>query len=282
MILAMDILRWVTVKALEGRTYAEMRVYDSSAMPADLKIKEETAPFISVYTDDADIELDDNSALNGTAQVFLLIEAAVGGPLAAAAAGETVPAARALKATDEGLEAAIGFIGRQVTQALAATDSPWAELWRMLVPRRTKIEIRRGGYGQDQKVYEAQRFASRIMRLTCEVCIEPVWGEGIEEGSVWDRFLTLCVGTNLAELATAVRDNFVMDTPPPSWEVVRKILMLTREGVDALGIAPALPDPDAPESEAPELTEIDARMKIIDEDTGQTLVVNDALAAINP
>ena len=56
MILGQDVLRLLTVKALKGRTWAGERVYDSPAQPADLKIAEERAPFIGVYTDDADAD----------------------------------------------------------------------------------------------------------------------------------------------------------------------------------------------------------------------------------
>src|SRR5512143_109458 len=72
--LVMDALRWLTVKSLRGRTWAGMRVFDSPATPADLRMETERAPFICVYVDDADL-----TGIGTTAEITadLLIEVAV-------------------------------------------------------------------------------------------------------------------------------------------------------------------------------------------------------------
>ena len=87
MILGQDVLRLLTVKALKGRTWAGGRVYDSPAQPADLKIEEERAPFIGVYTDDADADTQDDSLHNPDARVYLTIECAVADQIVVAPAG---------------------------------------------------------------------------------------------------------------------------------------------------------------------------------------------------
>ena len=130
MILGQDVLRLLTVKALKGRTWAGGRVYDSPAQAADLKIEEERAPFIGVYTDDADADTQDDSLHNPDARVYLTIECAVADQIVVAPAGPDAnahappggPHTTTLAQTDSGLELSIGFLSQQALQALLAVD----------------------------------------------------------------------------------------------------------------------------------------------------------------
>lgn len=270
MILAMDVLRWLAVKAIRGgNTWAGQNVFDSPAQPADLRLAENQAPFIAVYTDDCDIELEggfeqSNSLGLNSPIVFLIIECAVAAPMTVEDVREnqltdddddadTSPVQ--LSGTDPALEAQIAFISRQTVQALLQTNNPWSELFRELVTKFVKVEIRRGG-PDPERGHTAVRFASRVMRITVEILSEPVMGEGVtaQEHPFWHKFLTTAdADPELAEVADIVRAHFT-GAPIPSWRVAQKLLTLTRAGVDSLGITPAIiPD----EAEAPGFETVD-------------------------
>lgn len=283
MILAMDILRWVTLQALLGQTWAEQRVYDSPAEPVDVRIKEEQAPYISVYTDDADVTFIDpvnNVTYNigsAPADVWLVIEVAVNEPITVedprenqltdSDADSTLPAI-GLAATDQGMEATIGFISRQVNQALLATDNPWADLWRTLA-KPTEVQVRRGGSAQQEQGRPYIRFASRVMRYKCEVLMDPVYGAGLgDSDSFWSKLIALMLTRpDLTGLAELIRDHFVTPATLPSWRIAQKQLALTDEGIRGLFHTPQiLPGLIPDETEAPEST----RGSVFDLGTGQT------------
>ncbi len=258
--LTMDTLRWLTVKALRGRTWAGLAVYDSPGEPADLRMETERAPFIGVFTDDADFDLaaeqhaGAESLYDGGGTVYLVIEVSVAGQM------EDVPTRaddedqdpldpdmdRAVKdrgtlaATDAALEARIGFIARQAVDALCAPDNPWAELWRILAPGRGKVSIRRGGSGQDpDQPTQAVRFASRIIRMDLQVLGEPVKGEELPLDGFWFKFLQAAqADPDLGELANIVQDH-LDGTGEEKWLVKQRASMLTDRGVRGVGIGPA-------------------------------------------
>jgi hypothetical protein len=266
MIIGQDVLRLLTVKALRGATWAGPRVYDSPAQPADMNIVNGRAPFIGVYTDDAEIDLDGQSLHNGTAHIHLLIECAAADKITVAADGGA-PATGAekmtLAQTDEGLELIIGFVARQAVQALMATGNPWAELWRQFTtPGRERVEIRRGGPGQDRQE-SAIRYASRIMRMTLIVLADPVYGEGVLSG-FWPTFLRTCdADAELAGTAALIRAHFETEPGLPSWRVAQKQGTYTHDAMMALGIAP-LPIVVPDEEEPPPLKQV----IIVDDDRG--------------
>lgn len=265
MIIGQDVVRLLTVKSIRGGTWADQRVYDSPAQPADLTIANGRAPFIAVYTDDADIELDGQSLHNGTARVHLLIECAAADKITVTA--NDTPGVgvekMTLAQTDEGLELIIGFVARQAAQALLATNNPWAELWRQFTtPGRERVEIRRGGPGQDRQE-TAIRYASRIMRMTLTVLADPVYGEGVPPG-FWQSFLRQCESDEeLAGTAALIRAHFETEPGLPSWRVAQKRGTYTHDAMMALGIAP-LPVVVPDEKEPPPLKQV----IILDDDRG--------------
>jgi len=267
MLIGQDVLRLLTVRALkEGRpTWADDRVYDSPAQAADLKIKEEREqPFIGVYTDDSDHDLDGQSLSNADSRIYLLIECAVAdaisiSPAKPGAGASGAPAGTQtirLAQTDQALELLIGLISRQVTQALLATDNKWSELWRhMTTPGRIRVEVRRGGPGQ-QEQSSAIKFASRIMRMQLAIVADPVYGEGVPKG-FWQDFFNVAEadGGEMAAVAAIIRAHFETQPGLPSWRVEQKVGTYTRQGLSWLRIAPprnVWKDEDGP----PELTEI--------------------------
>lgn len=262
LILGQDILRLLTVKALRGRTWAGMRVFDSPAKPADLMIEQERAAFIGVYTDEADHTLDGQSFHNPESQVYLLIECATAdritvpgkpngpSPSEPPAGGSTIT----ISQTDEALELIIGLLARQAVQALLATDNIWSELWRLFcTPGRSRVETRRGGPGQ-QAQQSAVRYASRVMRMQLTVLADPVYGEAIPEG-FWKRFFEAIEADtdDLAHIAPILRAHFETNPLLASWRIEQKRGTYTFEALRSLGITP-LPQVIPDEQEPPLLT----------------------------
>jgi hypothetical protein len=265
MILGQDVLRLLTVKAIRaGHTWAGDRVFDSPAQPADIKIEQDRDPFIAVYTDDADIDLESDSFHNPDARVYLLIECACADvvrvparpPDSNAKAPPGVERTIRLSQTDEGLELAIGCLAQQCIQALLA-DNDWAELWRIFTScGRHRVETRRGGPGQ-QAQQSAIRFASRIMRMQLTVLADPVYGEGIPH-AFWNKFIATAeadpdLGAGDENSIVALLKNHFHTVPTlPSWEIERRRGTWTRQGVAALGIAPLIHPREDDEEEVDE------------------------------
>jgi hypothetical protein len=258
MILAMDVLRWLTLRVLADKTWAEDRIEDSPSQPSDLRAIEDQAPFIAVYTDQADINVEEgNSLAGGEAKVFLILECAVGGAAVTiqdpaenqrtdSDADAAVPPLQ-IEPTDQGREMTIGFLARQANQAFLATDNQWATLWRQLVAKRISVRVRRGGapMNQDQP---AIRFASRILIYEVEVLDDPIWGEPLQ--GFWLDFVNaISTDRDFAPVAALIRAQIEYPAGPlPSWRIAQKIMTLNRDEVAALGIAPVvIPD----ETEAP-------------------------------
>ena len=246
MILGQDILRLLTCRVLRGQTFAGNRVFDSPAQPADLKIAEDRAPFVAVYTDDADCDLQDESFNLADTRVYLLIECAC------IAAGPDKPdnISVGLAHTDEGLELAIGFLSRQCIQAFQA-NTPWAELWKLFTSTgRHRVEVRRGGPGQ-QAQQAAIRFASRIMRMQLNVIADPVFGEPTQNG-FWKRFVSLAekddelgwrpeptdTDPNPQSVIDLIRSQWETPTPLPQWRIDQQRGLWTNRALRSLGITP--------------------------------------------
>lgn len=254
MMLSMDVLRLLTVMALRDVTWAGPRVYDSPGQPADLRMETERAPFIAVYTDDADFDLGDApgagmaSLYDSGGTAFLVIEVAVAGQMADVAEvpeDEDPSLIRAVRdrnilaATDQGLELRIGFIARQVMDALADPDNPWSELWRQLVSDRNKVEVRRGGSGHESGQDSAQRFASRIIRMELGILGEPAPGEMQPADGFWPQFLAAALADEELSGIAAVISDHLETRETEAWKNTQRALTLTERGLRGIGIGPA-------------------------------------------
>jgi hypothetical protein len=259
--LTLDVLRLLTVKALRGRTWAGLRVYDSPAEPADLRLPKERAPYIAVYVDDGDVKsLRENEIGGGSlyadGEALLIVEVSVAGQ------AEDNPAINpdddadptdpdidrqladphTLALTDPALELRIGLIAAQACHALSEPDNPWAELWRTLAPDRISLEIRRGGSGQDNREEEAYRYATRHMRLRVGLMQEPAPGEG--HGRV-PGFWKDCLEAMEADeqyrgIAALLRLHLDGGLPEQGWRKAQRQGTLTEAAVRGIGIGPAL------------------------------------------
>ena len=70
-------IRFATIRALKGRTFAEDRVFDSKINPVNLVAKNESKPVIIVTTDDDNIDITGKSLRAGNHKLELVIEIAV-------------------------------------------------------------------------------------------------------------------------------------------------------------------------------------------------------------
>lgn len=253
MIIGQDILRLLTCRVLRGQTFAGNRVFDSPAQPADLKIAEDRAPFIAVYTDDADADLQDQSFNLADTRVYLLIECAcvAGAEKNPDMTDEQKKLAVELAHTDEALELAIGILSRQCIQAFQ-DHTPWAELWKKFTSTgRHRVEVRRGGPGQ-QSQQTAIRFASRIMRMQVNVLSDPVYGESTETTGFWKQFVALAEkddelgfrpdptsdDPNPQSVIELIRSQWETNPPAPQWRVDQRRGLWTNRALHSLGITP--------------------------------------------
>jgi len=258
--LTMDILRLLTVKALRGRTWCGLRVFDSPGEPADLRLPSERAPYVAVYVDDGDFSLTEKASIGGGSlfdpggNCWLVIEVNVAGqgqdnPDPQEDADPTDPDIdrpvrdrQILALTDPALELRIGLIARQCMVALTSPDNPWAELWRILAPDRLEVQVRRGGSGLDQPNEPAFRYASRVMRIHVGLLAEPVPGEVYGPTDFWPRVLAMMESDDqLKGIAGILRDHLDGGEVQP-WEVDQMRAMLTNEGVRGIGIGPVRAD----------------------------------------
>lgn len=249
--LSMDVLRWLTVRAVRGRTWAGMRVFDSPSQPADIRTEHDKDPFIAVYVDDADADMAENPSLEnaGEAIMTLVLEVGVASPKrfdGDQPADDNRPqpgvSVSQLNATDEGLEAQIGFISRQAVQALLSTheSNPWAELWRMLVAGGIKhVAVRRGGPSVDTGKPQP-RYASRVTLIKVACLGEPPRGDDLANYPFWRTFLAAISGDDeWAGIGDLIRAHIERPSGVlPDWRLAQKFLTIPVDTVRAIGLGP--------------------------------------------
>lgn len=234
MALAALFLRLATVLALKGQTLAGDSVGDSQINPIDQRAKDNRAPALVVYTDDAVVDqIVGRDMLTGDRQLQLSIEMVVASEVAGEVEGES---SVIIPETDEGLELSLNLIERQILRALQAGSSPWAEIWRTLIVRVRKIESQRGAGLKD-----GVRFAARQMVLTIEPMAEPGFGQAAV--GVWRAFLDqLALEPDLAGLVPLLEAE-ILGEAIPNWKIAQALLGLTNQGIEGIGLPPPYLDP---------------------------------------
>jgi hypothetical protein len=253
--LSLDLLRWLSVRAIRGRTWALDRVFDSPSTPADIRTETEREPFIAVFVDNADYEVGDfpGIMLPRNADIQLVIECGVASPQRFTDEGDPVeldvPDPRGtftvtqLNATDAGLEAQIGFLTRQALQALLSTSdsNPWSELWHHYTAHQlAKIDYRRGGPATTEQT-TAVRYASRITCLHFSTLLaEPPRGADLNDYPFWSGAIAAFkADEEYAELGQLLEMHIINPTGPlPDWRLAQKLMNLPKVAVRAIGIAP--------------------------------------------
>lgn len=195
-------LRICVQQALLGKTTAGNNVLDSQFAALDLGDDgalrtDQDKPFVSVFTDGAQLERVEGLGLFAGALTDLVIEAGI-----SSAAMEQDPetgeryVVAGIPDTDAGLELALDLMMRQVSDALAAPGVVWADLVRDLIDvkqiTRSRIGSKSGGV----------RTAGHELRISCRLPDEPVVGATVE-GTVFGRFLDAVAASENAGLVRA-------------------------------------------------------------------------------
>ena len=187
-------LRLATVHALKGQTIAADRVKDSAIASIDALADGQKAPFISVYTDDAETSSRSADTLFGSATVNLVIEMAI--VARADVDGQTL---LAHPPTDATIESELDRMERRISIALRG-GTEWAAVWRRFVLSIDSIKSVRGGSAE-----KGNRFAARQMEFAVAILAEPAPGQTPAEA--WTDLLGLLdASPDLASIAAMIRE----------------------------------------------------------------------------
>jgi len=238
MSLAALVLRTVTVKALRGRTLAGQAVEPSAIAPLEGKLKDTPQPLILVFTDAGETQesaRDSNGKdlLGLCVDTSLSFEIAVAARVPIQAPGAGPELEIGIPETDEGFEISIDLIARQICAELQAGRTPWADLWRELVLRVTRLTFERG-----QSAEKGVRFAARRLVLMVETLADPTPGRPLE--GVWDDVVSAIEAdqetAHIGALIRSVAEGEAM----PEWRHLQAQLGLTYSGLKGIGLAPLL------------------------------------------
>mgnify|MGYP000872163165 CR=1 FL=1 len=220
--------RFATVRALRGTTLAGTRVIDSSILAVDAVAKDETRPFVVVYTDDLARNQRGLDPARPVDQLTIVIEIGGTSTMVNDAVWEIPP-------TDAGLELTIDLIERQIAVALADEANPWAELWRRLHTDDPRWKSLRGA------TTDGIRLAGRQITIDVAPIAEPAFGRS--PSGVWAEFLALLeADPTPVPIVEAIRALFGEDAERGSADLARR-WAATVEEARALGWAEAA---DAP------------------------------------
>jgi len=233
MSLSVMAVRLAAYKALQGRTFAENRVYDSRVDPLDFTGADDRAPLIVVSVDEDRGTVEGRDLAGASREVELVIEIAIAArvrrTIGEGESEETVE----VPETDAGLEASVGLVGYQVMRALQADPGAWAEVFRALVPRIFSFTARRGA-----DVKNGVRYAARQIVVRCECLGEPGFGEPLDLELPWGRFVALAkADASLARLGKLIEAE-IAGGVMPDWQAAQASLGLTAEEAAGIGIAP--------------------------------------------
>lgn len=240
MSLIRPVIRMCAVAALRDRTWAESRVFDSNNTPLIDALKEETKPYITVYTDD-----DTRTNISGLdvylteRRIALTIELGV----ASAVVVENKGTALKIPQTDQAMEALIDFMEGQVIAALIGDPmSAWGEILRGLINKVDRMPSIRGGSAD-----RGTRWAARQLTLIVDTISDPAPGVVLPDGHPIRQFIALArtpaqSAVGMAEAANLI-EVVMNETPASGWRQAQALLGLTNRGIYATGIVP-LPEGD--------------------------------------
>lgn len=238
-------LRMATVYALRGKTLAGDNVLDSRIAALDtgkdggLKT-DETSRFIAVYTDassfDGGVEF---RGLHNGGDIQLIIEMGITATMAVRDENDDATIITGIPAADDSFEFYLDIVGREIINALTDSDNPWAEIWRGLSTTIAKIERRRAAYAG------GERIAAHQLILTVPLMPDPVFGEAIADGSIWQQFFAaLSVVAEeddvAAEKLNVMRKLVKSETVVAEHDTVSRRFGMTEQEADALLLTPAI------------------------------------------
>jgi hypothetical protein len=237
-------MRVAAARALQGRTLAGARVFDSAVDPIDQAIAETRQPLLVLTTDEHELEVDGRDLSSGTHRCELVIEIAIASRVEVPAAdSEGGQVSIAIPHTDEGMELTLDIMEHQVVRALNRDDNPWSQVWMKLVPRITRSLSRRGASAEN-----GVRFAARQLVLSCDLVDTPVSGGAVAPNSAWGELLALMeADPALSGIASLLRGEIEGELLA-EWRRAAQALGVPLEVTGQIGIGPATGnDADDPE-----------------------------------
>lgn len=230
-------VRYATIRALKGRTYAGENVFDSKIEPINL-VAENGADFaIVVTTDDDDVKIEGRDLIAGDHQLELVIEVAATAKLTVKTDEGEDAEALTIPATDAGLEASLNLIGWQIARALSASGGVWGDLWRSLVMKVHSISSRRGADEANGVRYAARQYVYKIDHIA-----EPEPGIAPAAGDLWARAITMLkADPEFGAIGRIIENTITADTPEP-WERVRASLGLANDASGHFSEWPFVPE----------------------------------------
>ncbi len=165
-------------EALKGKTSVGNNVQDSSFGALNfnedgLPETSQDQPFLTVYTDEADMDAGGNSLkLLGQAETKIYFEWGITSSMSVKDedTGESV-IVQDIPVTDANMEFKLDLIGRQIVNALSDTSDPYARMFRELVVSVTSFKKARIANEQD-----GLRLAAHQFELNCALLEEPRTG----------------------------------------------------------------------------------------------------------
>ena len=233
MSLSVMAVRLAAYKALQGRTLAGGRVFDSRVDPLDFKSDDDRAPLIVVSVDEDRGTVTGRDLAAADREIELIIEIAIAARVRRTIGAGNTEETIEVPETDAGLEASVGIVGYQVVRALQADPGPWAEVFRALVPRIHTFTARRGA-----DVKNGVRYAARQIVLRCDCLAEPAFGAALDQDLAWGRFVALAkADASLGRLGKLIEAE-IEGAPLTDWEQAQAALGLTGDEAAGIGIAP--------------------------------------------
>ena len=222
-------LRFAARRALDGATFAEDRVHDSSIAPVDHMIEGgDDAAFIVVSTEDEATTVIGRDINSAERTIDIVFQVAI----AHSGTGEDDGGDILIPATDAGLELSLTLIVRQALRALFEGASPWSTVFKRFAPTVKKITNQRGVGNK-----ENGRFAARLLILTVSPLHEPPFGLVLGEDGPWAELLALMeADAELGALAPLVRQAITGTPEIPAWDRGRADQGLMIEEAQNIGI----------------------------------------------
>ena len=226
-------VRFATIRALKGRTFAEDRVFDSKINPVNLVARSESKPVIIVTTDDDNIDITGKDLRAGNHKLELVIEIAVTQKIEVKVGNGNKTEVITISASDAGLEATVGLIGWQIAKALSADGGEWGNIWRTLVTNVHSISSRRGADEENGVRYAARQYIYSLDHID-----EPAPGETPCEGCAWGKVLAaMKADADYAGIAKLIEAEISGGDYLP-WEIARGHLGIANDVAEIIGTKP--------------------------------------------
>lgn len=246
MSLARAALRIAVVNALRGRTLVGDNVLDSKIGVIEVgadggAMTDQNKPFVAVYTASSATDVSELRALTGNGETVLVFELGATAKMAVideeTERQEIVPG---IPPTDDALELMLDLAVREIGTVLTDPSNAWAEVYRGLVNRVTKIEV------EPLRSDAGQRLAARQVRITLDLIADPVFGVAAPEDTALGPFLRQLdrtPGTVAARQAKMIR-LAAGSAGAPDWEILQRRKGMTSRELRDLGFGPVEQDVD--------------------------------------